>query len=308
VTKSPTRLSSWEFVAALLFGGVSAALAAYTLAVEPYQLETTTTPIYLSRLPRSLKGLSILLLTDTHIGKWGRREPLLINALKTMETPEMIIWAGDFLQGETGIIPALKICRLVRDRFPGVPAYAVFGNAEHKIKIDKRKRFMADLRDSGIRLLDNEHLLIAPRPGSEEIVLAGVDDPYYGFADLQKALKNAPVETRFTLLLAHSPQIAVQAAQAGVDLMLSGHTHGGQVQIPLIGALKTQNPLSRRMDFGLWDRHRLARILGRDPGGDLQTFISRGIGVATVPRAPLLAPRLLCRPEIACITLHGAKP
>lgn len=305
--KTPSYNPGMSFsaiIGAYLVGGGTAALAAYTLAVEPYLLEVTHPELTLPRLPGSLEGLSILLLADPHIGKWGRREPLLVEKLSTVEAPDMIVWAGDFLQGAEGIEPALTICQMVRERFPGVPAYAIFGNAEHKVHIAKRKRMRNDLQALGIVVLDNEHCIVAPRPGSEEIIIAGVDDPYYGFANLPKALQNAPLREKFTLLLAHSPQIAVQAAKAGVDLMLSGHTHGGQVRLPFIGPLKTQNPLCRRMDCGIWDRARLADALGRDPGGDTQTYISRGIGVATLQRAPLIAPRLLCRPEIARITLR----
>ena len=132
-----------------------------------------------------------------------------------------------------------------------------------------------------------------------------MDDPYYGHADLRRALRNAPpAGEQFRLLLSHSPQLATQAARAGVDLMLSGHTHGGQVRVPFIGPVKTQNPLARRLDMGLWHPADLARVLGRDPGGDLTTYISRGIGVANIAHAPWLAPRFLCRPEIAVLRLR----
>ncbi|MBC8142850.1 MAG: hypothetical protein H7Y38_15605 [Armatimonadetes bacterium] len=90
--------------------------------------------------------------------------------------------------------------------------------------------------------------------------------------------------------------------------MLSGHTHGGQVRLPFVGALKTQTPLGRRLDQGLFDRIRLRSILGgRDVSEAFQLYISRGIGVARVGRFYWLRPRFLCRPEVTMITLRRPK-
>jgi hypothetical protein len=157
------------------------------------------------------------------------------------------------------------------------------------------------LKADGFPVLRNEWLEIAPR--GVPITLAGTDDPYYGYADVDRTLHGAPRD-RFTLLIAHSPQVAPIAARLGADVLLSGHTHGGQVRLPWIGAIRTQNPLGLSMDYGTFDRRRLSRILGRDPGGDLVTYITRGVGAAQIPYVPKLGPRLLCRPEVARVTLH----
>jgi hypothetical protein len=160
-----------------------------------------------------------------------------------------------------------------------------------------------ELEHAGVCVLKNQAQPLTLR--NETISIIGVDDPYYGFADLPEALKRVPSPVdRFTLLLAHSPQIATQAARAGIDLMISGHTHGGQVRLPLVGPLKTQNPLCRRLDMGLFDRERLTRTLGYDPGGDLTVYITRGIGLANVPRIAWAAPRFLCPPEVSVLTLR----
>jgi predicted MPP superfamily phosphohydrolase len=279
------------------------ALTAYALAVEPYRLELTFPEITLPTLPPALDGLSILLLADTHVARWGRREPLFAEMLASIERPDVIVWAGDMIQGKVGIPHVLRLCRLVAELFPGVPTYGIMGNAEHKMHLRYRNAFICDLEATGMRVLVNAWAPLTVR--GQTITVAGVDDPYYGHADLAMALDGAPVGEGFTLLLAHSPQIATQAARAGVDLMLSGHTHGGQVRLPLVGPLKTQNPLARRLDCGWFDRKALTRTIGRDPGGDLNLYISRGVGVATVPRIWWLAPRLLCRPEVARLVLRS---
>ena len=289
----------------MIAGGLAgaAAVAAYALAVEPYRLELTHPEVFLPRLPPALDGLSVLLLADPHISRWGRREPLLLELLETVAPPDVIVWAGDFIQGKVGIPSVLRVCRAVAERYPGVPSFGIMGNAEHKMRLEFRRDFIRQLEETGIVVLMNEWTPLTLR--GVTITVAGVDDPYYGHADLAAALAGAPTDAVFTLLLSHSPQLATQAARAGVDLMLSGHTHGGQFRVPLVGPVKTQNPLAHRLDCGLFRPRDLARVLKRDPGGHLTTYISRGIGVANFPRVWWLSPRFLCRPEVARLTLRS---
>jgi hypothetical protein len=282
-----------------LFGGAAAGLAAYALKVEPQRLEVTCTELFPPRLPAAWDGLRLLFLTDPHVWAWSLREELLLALVESEAPPELLIWGGDFIGCPEGVEGALKLVRAIAARFPGVPALAVPGNAEHKIGQKRREALYAGLHEAGVRLLVNENIELSLR--GEAITVAGCDDAYYGWADLEKTFEGAPKD-RFTLLLSHSPQVAALVADKA-DLMLSGHTHGGQVRLPLYGAVKTQNPLSRRLDLGVFDRERLASVLGRDPGGEMLTFIGRGIGVATLPHVAWFAPRFLCRPEIAYLML-----
>lgn len=273
----------------------------YSFEVEPNWLDRTETDISLNRLSPALDGLNILLLADTHVAAWGRREDRLLTLLESNPAPDLLLWGGDFIQGRAGVPDALRLVEAVKERLPRVPTYGVLGNAEHKLRWRERREFVDELERRGVQTLLNRSTVVSFR--GEAFTLAGVDDPYYGHADLERALAGTAPDV-FTLLLAHSPQIATQAARAGVDLMLSGHTHGGQVRLPLIGPLKTQNPLCFHLDCGLFPPDRLRRTLGYDPGGHLTTFITRGIGIARVPRLGWPAPRFLCRPEVAYLTLR----
>ena len=307
--KSPRRVRL-PLSPALVGGSVVAAgagLAAYSLLVEPFLLELTHTDLSLPRLPEAWDGLRVLFLSDPHVIEWSKREDRLLEMLETVGDIDLVVWGGDFLQGGAGPAPSLKLVEAANAPFAarGVPIYAVLGNAEHKMNFRKRAKYIEELEARHCRVLLNEWEPLRLR--NQTAVIAGVDDPYYGHADVNAALQNAPVTSDFTLLLSHSPQTAEHAAHLGVDLMLSGHTHGGQVRLPILGPLKTQNPLARKMDCGLWDRARVKRLLRRDPGGDMVTFISRGIGVANVPRLPWLTPRFLCRPEVAVLTLRQVK-
>ena len=285
-----------------VLGGLGAAALGYALKVEPLQIEVTETALSPGRLPERLDGLPVLFLADPHVWERGPRERRMLDLLDALPTPELIVWGGDFIGSVEGVVDALWLVEEVARRFSGVPTLAVPGNAEHKLGMDRRERLYHGLAEAGVRLLVNEWIELTLR--GETISVVGVDDAYYGWADLERAFEGVPAD-RFTLLLSHSPQIAALVADRA-DLMLSGHTHGGQVRIPGYGAVKTQNPLSRKLDCGVFDRERLAEILGRDPEGDLLTFVGRGIGVATLPHVPWFAPRFHCRPEVACLTLRAA--
>lgn len=297
---APDLLRAGAALASVVAGGLG--LAFYAQCVEPYRLQLTYPELSLRRLPPEFEGLKILFLTDPHVTTFGRREEHLLEMLQDIEMPDLIVWGGDMIQGYN-LPDALRLARGVKRLFPTAPTFLIPGNAEHKMRAHRRRAFLTELECVGMTVLVNRHVPFTWNGAT--ITLAGVDDPYYGHADLEAALDGIPPD-RFTLLLAHSPQIATQAARAGVDLMLSGHTHGGQVILPGLGAIKTQNPLARGMASGLWDRKRLAAILGFDPGGDLQVYISRGIGVATLPFAHKVSPRFLCRPEVTLLTLRCA--
>ncbi|MGC4045941.1 MAG: metallophosphoesterase [Armatimonas sp.] len=282
-----------------VLGGAAAGALAYALKVEPYLVEATETTLHPPRLPESWNGLRVLFLSDPHVCEFGQREEKVLSLIGEREAPELILWGGDFLGTVDSVDQALKFVEAVRAKFPTVPMYAVPGNSEHKPGKKQRERLYTGLRALDIALLINEWEPLTLR--GETITLAGCDDAYYGWADLDKTFEGAP-QDRFTLLLSHSPQVAAIVANTA-DLMLSGHTHGGQVRVPGFGAIKTQNPLSRRLDMGVFDREKLAAILGEDPGGDMLTFVGRGIGVATLSYAAWFAPRFLCRPEVAYLTL-----
>ena len=283
-------------------GLTAAGLAAYSLKIEPLLVEVTHQTLVLPSLPAAWDGLSILFLSDPHVWEFGKRERRVVELCSKLEKPDLIVWGGDFIGTPRGVVPAVRLVTEIGSLFPDTPTFAVWGNAEHKIRHERRAWLESLLAEVGVCTLINESLPLTLR--GETITIAGCDDPYYGHADLDATFSELTTR-RFTLLIAHSPQVAAIAARAGVDLMLSGHTHGGQVRFPLLGPWKTQNPLSRQLDCGIFPHKRLTEILGYDPSGNLTTFISRGIGLAFIQGLPWLAPRFNCRPEVACLTLSN---
>jgi len=137
------------------------------------------------------------------------------------------------------------------------------------------------LRRKNIEVLRNQHIAI--QFGGSSLYVAGVDDYGYG-ADVRRAVRGIPRDSA-TVLLAHNPRIIHLASRHGVSLVLSGHTHGGQVNLPLLGTVYGRSPERLRYKIG-WDRL-----------GPTQIYVSRGIGTIVLPW------RLRCPAEITHLEL-----
>jgi predicted MPP superfamily phosphohydrolase len=154
----------------------------------------------------------------------------------------------------------------------------VLGN--HDFRVDAEAITLA-LRRQHIDVLRNRHVTLWF--GGESMYLAGVDDYGYG-ADLRRAMRGVPRDAA-TVLLAHNPRVIHLASRHGVSLILAGHTHGGQVNLPLLGTVYGRSPERLRYKIG-WDRM-----------GTTQIYVSRGIGTIVLPW------RLRCPAEITNLEL-----
>jgi uncharacterized protein len=233
--------------------------------------------IWLDTLPTSCQGLRIVQISDIHHGLFLPKE-WLSDAVKKANRlkPDIIALTGDYVTySRRNIEPAAEILGRLRARL-GV--YAVLGN--HDFRVDAEAVTSA-LKRQHIDVLRNRHLDL--RLGGESLYLAGVDDYGYG-ADLRRAVKGIPQDAA-RVLLAHNPRIIHLASRHGVSLVLSGHTHGGQVNIPLLGTVYGKSPERLRYKIG-WDRM-----------GATQIYVSRGIGTIVLPC------RLRCPAEITHLEL-----
>ncbi len=235
--------------------------------------------IFLQRLPRSLDRLRIVHLSDLHYG------PLTSSAhlKRAVETandlyPDIIALTGDYIsQDRAYAAPCAAVVGQLRARY-GV--YAILGNHDHWTDA----KLISDLfRAEGVRVLINEGMRMDLNGAS--FWLAGVDDRMVGLEDLPLALAGS-AKSELKIVLAHNPIILRRAAAADVDLVLSGHTHGGQV------TWRSERSRSGR------PRRRLLRGLGRR--GHTQIYVSRGLGTVVVPI------RYGCPPEVAVLELRCA--
>lgn len=224
-------------------------------------------------LPAVFEGFTLLQLSDLHLDMDSTFSSTLIERLQQVDY-DLCVMTGDFRSRTFGDFgPALealgKVCACI-DR----PIYAVLGNHDSI-------RMVPAMEEMGITLLMNEAVPIG-RSGTA-IYLAGIDDPHYFRVDnLEKAAQDIPPGA-VAILLAHSPEIYRRAAHCGFDVMLSGHTHGGQICLPGGIALMTNADCPRRFCAGAWKYHHM------------HGYTSVGSGAAVVDM------RFNCLPEI---TLH----
>ena len=253
------------------------AQAARVALAEPFMLSIERQEIYLRRLPDKLNGLRVVHLSDFHYGPLVNPEHLE-RAVKVANDlrPDLIALTGDYIsQDRVYAEPCAAVVGRLRARY-GV--YAVLGNHDHWTDA----ALIADLfRAEEIKVLINEGSRMDLR--GESFWLAGVDDTMVGLEDLSLALAGAR-HNEFKLLLAHNPIILRRAARADVDLVLSGHTHGGQV------TWRSEKSRSGR------PRQRMLRGLGRR--GNTQIYVTRGLGTVVLPI------RYGCPPDISVLDLR----
>ena len=288
--------------AGALAGG--AGLLYHAREVEPESVEVVPVGLALPRLGGEFDGCRIAHIGDVHADGWMTPGRLLgIVELVNAEAPDLVAITGDFatyspLSGALvrhvpGLAAPLRRLR--------APAFAVLGNHDYKPDAGLARRALAAagvarkarspaeavrraLAASGVVELRNRvHTL---RRGGAALHLCGVDSALWGMDRLGSVLDGLPARGA-AVLLAHEPDFADEAAPTGrFDLQLSGHSHGGQVRMPLLGA-PLLPPLGRRYPRGLYGV------------GDMLLYTNRGLG--SHPRL-----RFSCRPEITLLTLRAA--
>jgi hypothetical protein len=228
-------------------------------------------------LPPAFEGFRILQISDFHIDGVDGLAEALEQALSELE-PDICVFTGDYRFEDLGDCQAVyprmrKVVRSIRAKH-GI--FGILGNH------DAAEMAFA-LEEFGVRMLVNESAEVTRAGGA--LWLLGVDDKFeYRCDDLPAALAGVPPRA-FKILLSHSPELYRQAAEEGIQLYLSGHTHAGQIRLPGIGALKHNAQCPRRLGFGAW-RH-----------GGMQGYTSAGVGCSGLPV------RFHCPPELVWIEL-----
>lgn len=263
----------------LLLGGL-----VYVRKVEPEDVEVVPVSLVLPRLDAVFDGYRIAQISDIHADGWmtpGRVLSLvnLVNA----EAPDLVAITGDFAtysRFRSLIRHASRLVAPLRRLQATDGVVAVLGNHDHKTDARTVRRVLAA---SGVIELHNAVLTL--RRGGESLYLCGVDDLKEGTPRLDRALEGLSEEGA-AVLLAHEPDFADESAATGrFDLQLSGHSHGGQVGVPLL-RYPFLPKLSRKYPTGLY------RV------GDMFLYTNRGLGAH--PRF-----RFNCRPEITVFTLRS---
>lgn len=256
-----------------LFGAVAALVwlvVVYGSFIEPRLL---TVRRYDVRMGDGGRELTIALISDTHLGQYRHREWLekVVSRIDALG-PDLVIVDGDMVSTAAGLEELAPLADL-RSRYG---TYAALGNWDYHVgAVDVRKR----VESYRVEVLTNESVPLTV--GGAPLRLAGLDDVRYGKPDIDAALREVP-EGVPTILIAHNPDAAPLAESRGVDLVLAGHTHGGQVRLPFLGPVPHMPvAIGQQFDEGLFFF------------GPTRLFITPGVGESG-PRARLFDP-----PEIS---------
>jgi hypothetical protein len=273
----------WAFIAQ----AAGTALTVYSFWIEPHRLTVTHQTLVSPKLNPDAPPVRLLHLGDLHIERITQRERDLNQLIRSLR-PDVIVFSGDFLNlSYLHDSLAQAECRAVlREWSAPLGVYAVTGSPA----VDQDDVVSKVLEGMPIRWLRDEALTLDH--AGQRIDLVGMACTHKPFVDRPRleAILNGAARRNFTLLAYHSPDLAPEAAEAGVDLQLSGHTHAGQVRLPFYGALISGSLYGKELEAG------------RKEVNGLTVYVSRGIGLEGkgAPRV-----RFLCPPEIILWELRG---
>ena len=245
------------------------------------------------KIPAAFDGFVLCQVSDVHNEARGEGNAALLRALREA-APDLICITGDFLDSRrTDLDFALELAGQLAEIAP-----AVYVTGNHEARLKDLSALEAGLAARGVQVLRDDWTPLAR--GGEEIALLGLDDPGFaagedwtlaeGLDQTQARLSAllAQAGDRFSLVLSHRPELLPAYAEAGADLVLSGHAHGGQVRLPGIGGLFAPGQgILPRLTSGVYAR------------GETRLVVSRGLGNSAFPL------RVFNPPEIVTVTLRA---
>lgn len=277
---SEFSLSRRRFLHGLLATPLIAAsgISAYASLVEPYHYWISETDIFIRDLPERFENFRITQLTDIHHSRiLGIDQVRRVVELAQQTRPDMFVLTGDYTTTYRRFIEPCGEALSALNAPEGV--WAVLGNHDHYTDPELTTRA---LERHHIAVLDNEHTTL--RRGPDALQLSGIDDWTWNAVDWPRAFAGLKAATP-TILLSHQPSVLDLEQTRNVALILSGHTHGGQLRLPVVGAPARFATTALKYDRGLFHR------------GETQLYVSSGTGVIGLPL------RLGVRPEIAVLRL-----
>jgi predicted MPP superfamily phosphohydrolase len=287
-----TAVSRRKFLRTSLAAATSAAipLAAYAQWVEPHHLTVERLELKIPNLPEAFDGFRIAQLSDFHYGTYtGEHEISAAVRLANSLKPDLVVITGDFITAPSfdrtpatthPVYTELGLCAQVLSGLSS--ANAVLGCVgNHDVWVNRQ--YIAEVFSSfAMTLLVNENRAI--ERNGKRLWIAGVDDAIFGTADFARALRGIPPNEPI-LMLAHEPDLADEAAKYPIAVQLAGHSHGGQIRFPLLGALYLPE-LAKKYPFGYY------RV------GKMHLYTNRGIGTIVLPY------RFNAPPEVTIVTLR----
>ncbi|HEX3251917.1 MAG TPA: metallophosphoesterase [Pyrinomonadaceae bacterium] len=276
----PTRRNFLKGVITAPLVAVSAG-AAYSRLIEPYRYWISENDIFIRDLAPAFDGFRITQLTDVHHSRiLGIDEVRRVVSLAQQTKPDMFVLTGDYSTTYRRYIEPCAEALSTLSAPEGV--WAVLGNHDHYTDPELTTRA---LERNHISVLNNAHTTL--RRGSESLQLSGIDDWTWNATDWPRAFSSLGAKTP-TILLSHQPGVLDLAQTSNVSLIISGHTHGGQLNFPVLGMPARRFTNDLKYARGLFRR------------GETQLYVSSGTGVIGLPL------RFGVRPEIAVLRLRSS--
>lgn len=243
-------------------------------------LETTHYTYEAEQLGVDLDGYRIVQISDLHNAKFGKNNQKLVDRIREC-APDMIVLTGDLVDSNHTNVD--RSVQFVNEIVKICPVYYVTGNHEYWLDTSEYENLMDGVASAGVIILDNQVVEISRWDAKFRLV--GLDDKSLADGTLEALLSD---EKELTVVLAHEPQYFARYAGTGVDLVLSGHAHGGQFRLPFVGGIVAP-------DQGFLPEY----TAGEYYMNGTEMIVSRGLGNSVIPV------RLFNYPEIVCVELVG---
>lgn len=257
----------------------------YSKEIEPSSLHIQKETIQSAKLTNAFHNKKIVQFSDTHLGFNYTVKDLkkLVKQINEL-APDIIVFTGDLIDDPKQVndTEEKKIIQALQPLHAPKGKYWIYGNHDHG-GYGTEKVFDI-MTQAEFTLLQNSYTVI--EENNEKLIIAGIDDLMLGKPNLSAALHQTNQDI-FTILLAHEPDFADQAVKHAVDVQLSGHSHGGQIRLPIVGHIYSP---------AFAEKYVLGKYTLKDK---LQLFVNGGIGTTRVPY------RLFCKPEIHEYTLQS---
>jgi len=252
-------------------------VGSYSCLLEPRWIEIKNISINVHALPKRFEGMTIAQLSDIHHCKYVSRE-FIKNCVRKVNalSPDIVALTGDFVYGSREFISSVAEELSELKAKEGV--FAVLGNHDNKDETT------GALAEKGIRVLINEHIPLYRK--KDYLFIAGVDDLWAGKLNIETTLNGTDDKPK--ILLCHNPDAIEKIKHTHVDFVMAGHTHGGQVCLPLYGPPVVYSKFGARYASGLFHE------------GKTIMYVNKGIGVSNFPI------RFFARPEITLFTLQNS--
>jgi hypothetical protein len=255
---------------------------------EPHQTSVSQVRVTLKRLPAAFDGLRIAQLSDIHFSSFMTTSHLdSVIELTNAQKPDLVLLTGDFVtathkrEKNANAERAWPCADVLRKIESSLGSFAVLGNHDY----DTNPDVVAEALSAGSRIQVLRNRAVALERGGARLWLAGIDDVTAHFAKPHVAMRGVPKQ-ECTLATVHEPDFADEMRKFSVDFQISGHSHGGQIRFPGVGALYLP-PWGRKYPLGHYQI------------GEMQLYTNRGIGVIGLPM------RFMCPPEITVFTLNA---